>query len=211
MTVPGFRMTAYESRLRAWARNRGMDDCLTARLDDVEEFMRKSGHMEKFYEAFPDYDPAEMTIEDVLVRIKPLAAQYYRLTGKPLGVTGEIGEFEVARLLGLKLAEARSPGYDATDQSQRRYQIKTRCLSLDDAGRWKSNMTGTLNNKEWDAALLAVINREFEVWEIWEADRGAVERELSPPGSIGRNKRRMLPLSKFMKIGRLRYRRDQEK
>ncbi len=187
-----------------------MEDCLTARLDDVEEFMRKSGHMEKFYKAFPDYDPANMTIEDVLARIKPLAAQFYRLTGKPLGITGEIGEYEVARLLNLKLAEARSPGYDATDQSQRRYQIKARCLSLDEKGRWKSNMTGTLNNKEWDVALLAVMTREFEILEIWEANRSDVDRELNRPGSKGRNERRMLPLSKFMEIGRLRYRNDQE-
>lgn len=50
-------MTAYESRLRAWAKNRGMEDSLTTRLDDVEEYMIKGGYMEKFYEAFPHYDP----------------------------------------------------------------------------------------------------------------------------------------------------------
>ena len=203
-------MTAYESSIRAWAMNRGMGDYLTARLDDVEEFMRKDGYMEKFYEAFPDYDPAETAIADVLAQIKPLAVEYYRLTGKPLGITGEIGEFEVARLLNLELERARSTGYDATDQSQRRYQIKTRSLSLDDAGRWKSNMTGKLNNKEWDAALLAVMNREFEMLEIWEADRSDVDHELNRPGSKGRNERRMLPLSKFMEIGRLRFHRDYE-
>ncbi len=203
-------MTAYESRLRAWARNRGMDDFMAAPIEQVEAFMCKSGHMEKFYEAFPDYDPANMTIEDVLARIKPLAAQFYRLTGKPLGVTGEIGEYEVARLLNLKLAEARSPGYDATDQSQRRYQIKARCLPLDEKERWKSNMTGTLNNKEWDAALLAVMTQEFEVREIWEANRSDVDRELKRPGSKGRNERRMLPLSKFMEIGHLCYHSEQE-
>ena len=34
-----------------------MEDFLTARLDDVEEFMRNSGAMENFYESFPFYDP----------------------------------------------------------------------------------------------------------------------------------------------------------
>ena len=37
-----------------------------------------------------------MTIEEILTQVKPLAVAYYRLTGKPLGVTGEVGEFEVA-------------------------------------------------------------------------------------------------------------------
>ena len=144
-----------------------------------------------------------MTIEEILTQVKPLAIAYYRLTGKPLGVTGEVGEFEVARLLGLELEAARSPGYDAKDQSGRRYQIKTR--SLDDASLRKTQNTGKLNDKDWDAALLCIMNLELEVREIWEADRTSINRELSAPGSIGRNVRRQLSLSKFKEIGRRRY------
>ena len=144
-----------------------------------------------------------MTIEDILAEVKPLAVEYYRLTGKPLGVTGEIGEFEVARLLGLRLEAARSPGYDARDQEGRSYQIKTR--SLDAASLRKTQNTGKLNDKKWDAALLCIMTRELEVQEIWEANRSDVERELNRPGSKGRNERRQLSLSKFKEIGRLRY------
>lgn len=36
-----------------------------------------------------------------------LAAEYYRLTGKPLGVTGEVAEYVAAETLGLVLADAR--------------------------------------------------------------------------------------------------------
>ena len=144
-----------------------------------------------------------MTIEDILAQVKPLAVAYYQLTGKPLGVTGEVGEFEVARLLGLKLEAARSPGYDAKDRSGRRYQIKTR--SLDDTSLKKTQNTGKLNDKDWDAALLCTMTLELEVREIWEADRADIDRELSLPGSRGRNERRQLSLSKFKEIGRLRY------
>lgn len=144
-----------------------------------------------------------MTIEDIIDRVKPLAAEYYRLTGKPLGAAGEIGEFEVARMLDLELAPARSPGYDATDKLHRRYQIKTRSLS--EAALKKTQSTGRLNNKEWDAALLAIMNLELEILEIWEADRSDVDRVLSQPGSKGRNDRRQLSLSKFKEIGRRRY------
>ncbi|WP_316172493.1 MULTISPECIES: transposase [unclassified Bradyrhizobium] len=42
-----------------------------------------------------------------------LAAEYYALTGKPLGVTGEIVEFAAAECLGLELSVARAAGYDA--------------------------------------------------------------------------------------------------
>jgi hypothetical protein len=54
-------------------------------------------------------------LAEVLERAREAARDFYRLTGKPLGITGEIGEYETARLLNLKLAAARAPGYDATD------------------------------------------------------------------------------------------------
>ena len=142
-------------------------------------------------------------VAEIIEKVKPLAAEYYRLTGKPLGTTGEIGEFEVARLLGLQLAEARSPGYDAKDASGRAYQIKTR--SLDMESRKKSQKTGTIKGEGWDAALLAIMSREFEIEEIWEADRSTVEQELNRSGSKARNERRQISISKFKTIGKRRY------
>ena len=47
-------------------------------------------------------------IETILKEVKPLAVEYHDVTGKPLGVTGEISEFEAARLLDLELLAARS-------------------------------------------------------------------------------------------------------
>jgi hypothetical protein len=41
---------------------------------------------------------------------KKLAQEYRALTGKPLGVTGEFAEYEAARILGLKVTEARQAG-----------------------------------------------------------------------------------------------------
>jgi len=45
---------------------------------------------------------------DILADVKKLATEYYDLTGKPLGVTGEIAEFDAAEKLGLELAGART-------------------------------------------------------------------------------------------------------
>ena len=44
---------------------------------------------------------------------KKIAERFRSLTGKPLGITGEIGEFAAADKLNLTLSQARQPGYDA--------------------------------------------------------------------------------------------------
>ena len=43
-------------------------------------------------------------LRELIGEVKVLAREYYLLTGRPLGVTGEIAEYEAARILGLKLA-----------------------------------------------------------------------------------------------------------
>ena len=52
-------------------------------------------------------------IKVIISAVKPLAAEYYRLTLKPLGATGELAEHIAAQLLGLELAPARTLGYVA--------------------------------------------------------------------------------------------------
>lgn len=71
-----------------------------------------------------------MTTEPVLkilAEAKKLAQQYRALTGKPLGITGEVAEYEAARLLGVELMPARQAGYDALERGggrEARLQIK---------------------------------------------------------------------------------------
>ena len=52
-------------------------------------------------------------IASLLDEAKQLARKYKALTGKPLGITSEVGEFAAATLLGLELCQARQEGYDA--------------------------------------------------------------------------------------------------
>ena len=58
-------------------------------------------------------------LESLVAEVCVLAIKYHRLTDKPLGITGEIGEIKAAKLLDLELAPARQAGYDATDRSGR--------------------------------------------------------------------------------------------
>ena len=69
----------------------------------------------------------EPEVLKVLRQAKELARRYHELTGKPLGVTGEIAEYEAHQILGVELTEARNAGYDATEGG-RRLQIKGRCI-----------------------------------------------------------------------------------
>ena len=55
-------------------------------------------------------------LNDLLAGGFPLlmsAPQYRRLTGKPLGITREVAEYEGPRLLGVALGVAPQPGYEA--------------------------------------------------------------------------------------------------
>lgn len=49
----------------------------------------------------------------ILGDVRRLAQKYYASTGTPLGVTGELAEYEAAEKLDLELADARTAGYDA--------------------------------------------------------------------------------------------------
>ena len=124
---------------------------------------------------------------------------YYQVTGKPLGITGEMGELEAAKLLGLKLAEARMPYYDAiriTDSGVERIQIKGR--AVDPADRYRGRVSAIKCDGEFESVALVLLDRlTFDTIEIWEADRLAVADRLSAPGSISRNERNSLAISQF--------------
>lgn len=144
---------------------------------------------------------------EILRDAKSLAREYYRLTRKPLGVTGEVAEYEAARLLGVELTVARQAGYDATEHGNnvtRRLQIKGRCLLPNCK---PGQRLGSIDiTKEWDAVLLVLLDEDFEATAIYEADRSAVIEALTAPGSKARNERGALSVSKFRSIARPRWR-----
>ncbi len=145
---------------------------------------------------------------EILAATKSLAVEYKSLTGKPLGVTGEIAEYEAARILGLELADARTPGYDAVRHDEAgivRVQIKGRCVREGGQGR-----LGKIDLRhEWDVVLLVLLNDEMEATSMWEAGRAEVVAALSRPGSISRNERGQLALNQFRRISQTVWMRDE--
>ena len=140
-------------------------------------------------------------IGSVLERARLAAIDYYRITGKPLGITGEYGEYIVAKRLKLELAPARTPGYDATDKDKRRIQIKARSIPSDQ--NLGGQRLGSIRlDQKWDIVLLVVMNECFEVRWIYEAEREAIEAALKALPISKARKRGVLSLPEFKSIGR---------
>ena len=145
---------------------------------------------------------------DLANKAATIAQEYRALTGRPLGITGEVGELRAAQLLGLELAEARAPGFDACeilDGGKIFYQIKTRCQLADSA---RSQRTGRFKlTAGWDRALLVLLNDAFEATQIFEIEREKIEVLMTTSKSraiqLG-----ALSTSWFKKHGRLRWARD---
>jgi hypothetical protein len=130
-----------------------------------------------------------------------LAKNYRSLTGRPLGITGEVAEYEAVRLLKLELAPVRQSGYDAIRKSdETKIQIKGRCVITKNPGQ----RLGKIQlDKEWDYVVLVLLDQDFEPTEIYQADRKSLVDALTKPGSKARNERGALSITKFKSIGKL--------
>lgn len=144
-------------------------------------------------------------IFEILPDIKRLAQEYKLLTGRPLGVTGEVAEIEVTHLLGLTLADVRQPGFDAYEYigtRKVRYQIKGRCSG---DGASKSQRLSRLRvETEWDALLVAQLDSALQVQSIYEVSRDRIERALTSSNSKALA-RGALSLSVAKRLGFLRW------
>jgi hypothetical protein len=150
--------------------------------------------------------PTDMArAREILATVKPLAAEYYKLTGKPLGVTGEVGEMEVADLFGMKLASAREVGIDAW-RGEESVQIKTR--AKDPKFKSLGRMSRISVEKPCDTVMLVMLDIEkLNVTEVWEAPFSEVAEELGRPGSKART-RGQLSVSKFKTLAQRTWRKD---
>jgi len=128
----------------------------------------------------------ERRVREILATVKPLASEYYRLTKKPLGVTGEIAEYIAAETLGLALAPARTEGYDALRGSER-IQIKGRAFAAD--ANKSQRISRIKTNAPCDTVMLVLLdNATLDLREIWEAPFSAVVECLNRPGSKARER-----------------------
>ena len=144
----------------------------------------------------------QAAIREVLAAAKALAARYYALTGKPLGVTGEVAEAEAAEKLDLMLAPPRHPDYDAsreTNGSTTRHQIKGR--AVDPSDRYRGRVPSIEYDREFDLVTLVLLDRTtYCAIEMWQASRQDVRARLQAPGSKARTERNSMAISQFISI-----------
>ncbi len=148
-------------------------------------------------------EPAARVFE-LLAEVKALAREYYELTGRPIGITAEVAEYEAARLLSVKLAPVRQSGYDAlsiaADGREDKLQIKGRYVPL--RAKPGQRIGGIRLDREWDAVLLVLLDELFEATAIYRAERAEITEAVTTPGSKARNERGQLSVSNFKAIGR---------
>ncbi len=69
---------------------------------------------------------------------------------------------------------------------------------------WKRPYTGRVSKidltKPFDTVALVLLDERYNVVEIWEAGRAAVEERIRAPGSKARNVRGSLGISQFRSI-----------
>jgi len=137
----------------------------------------------------------------IIKRAKILAREYRKLTGKPLGITGEIGEYEAARLLRLSLCVARQHGYDATRRKKgrtERIQIKSRVVP---PGPVSGQRLGLIEpSKPWDTVVVVLLGEDYAAVAVYEASRSDIEKELNRLGP--KAKKRGFPVKNFQAIAR---------
>jgi hypothetical protein len=141
-------------------------------------------------------------IKEILATVKPLAAEYHRLTGKPLGVTGEVAEYVVAQKLKLTLVPPRMSGHDAIRKmpnGDERIQIKGRAF---DKVIKRSQRIGRIKvGAACDKVILVLLdNTTLDPVEMWEARYDAVVAHLKKSGSRARNERGSMSVGAFKKM-----------
>lgn len=142
--------------------------------------------------------------EKLVSEARRLAAEYKKATGKALGISGEIAEFDAASILNLELCDDRSKGYDAIGKGERegkRFQIKGRAIFDEQKAGQRIGQLKT--DQEWDAVILVLMNEDYEATQIFEANRDTVLEALNEAVSSNRKKRGAMSIAKFKKIAKL--------
>lgn len=147
--------------------------------------------------------------EKIIAEARRLATEFRKATGKPLGISSEIAEFDAARLLDLELCDQRTGGFDAVGRGARdgkRIQIKGRAI-LDE--KKSGQRIGQLKvDQEWDSVVLVLMDEEYQPVEIYEAEREDVLEALADNKSSKRSKRGAMSVAKFKIIARLVWTQD---
>lgn len=134
----------------------------------------------------------------ILRKTKELAIDYKKITGRSLGITGEVSEYEAAIKMNCTLCEAGKAGHDLIDCNGKRVQVKGRVLgeNIQRVGAIEPNTT----QKPWDYVLLVILDEQYNVISIYKAEEDNIENEINRPRPRNGKKRRNLTVPDFVRV-----------
>jgi hypothetical protein len=128
-------------------------------------------------------------IKKIISEASKIALDYEKLTGRKLGITGEVGEVLACDKLKLQLStDNLSAGYDAMDNKGKKYQIKTRRLE-----RGKGRL-GHFSKHKFDYAVLVLLDEDYKISKLYHTDY----KKLEP--LLNKQKKRNPTFTNFVKI-----------
>lgn len=137
-------------------------------------------------------------VDKLMAEARRLAAEYRRVTGKTLPLSGEIAVNDAVRLLGLQAAATTDVGYDAfkgTDQACERFLIKARVVF--DEQRGAHRLAELKFDRPWDTLLLVLLDAAYETVEIYAVSRARAAAALAD-GSGGKKPSLSVPRIKII-------------
>jgi len=141
--------------------------------------------------------------DKLIAQARQLAAEYRRTMGKPLpGISNEIAEHDAIRLLALNPKPEGALGYDAIDPQNNNQRIQIKSRTIFDESKTGQRIGQIKMEQEWDSVVLVLMNKEYEPYEIYEAERDDLE-ESANKSSSNRAKRGALSIARFKIIGQL--------
>ena len=138
------------------------------------------------------------SIDKLMLEARKLAADYRKMTGKTLPISGEIARHDAATLLDLTLVEGMS-GYDALDMDGQRVQIKGRVMF---EGQKSNPRVGQLKvDQEWDLAVLVLMDEAYEAVEIYCMGHDEVKSVMEETVASKRISRGAMSVARFRAVG----------
>jgi hypothetical protein len=111
-------------------------------------------------------------------------------------------EHDAIRLLALNPKPEGALGYDAVDPQNNNQRIQIKSRTIFDESKTGQRIGQIKMEQEWDSVVLVLMNKEYEPYEIYEAERDDLE-ESANKSSSNRAKRGALSIARFKIIGQL--------
>jgi hypothetical protein len=138
-------------------------------------------------------------VDKLMSEARKLAAEYRKVTGKTLPLSGEIALNDAIRLLGLEPVTDMALGYDALrrhGEQIERCLVKARVVF--DASKGAHRLGELKFDKPWDTLLVVLMDADYETMQIHAVTRAAAEAAIA---ARPEQKRAGLTIAKVKIIG----------